>query len=96
MSNKILQQIENSLLLTSKICSCCKKEKDLNEFRKSKSGTFGRMGYCVDCQDAKSNKYYLEGRKKRLEQVKEWNAEHPELVSWYKEKNNTKRRKKKD
>jgi hypothetical protein len=94
--NKILQAIENSLLLSSKICSRCRIEKDLNDFRKCPVGTFGRNCYCKLCQNIISREHYQKNKAKRLEQVKKWNSEHPELVTWNKENYNLNRKKKKD
>ena len=92
MNNKILQTIENSLLISSKVCARCKQEKDLNDFRKAKSGTFGRSCYCKLCQNAVNKDLYWLNKEKRLEKIKKWNADHPDAVAFY--KNEHKKRKK--
>lgn len=84
--NKILNEVENNSLVTTKICSKCREEKDLNEFRRSNSGTYGRVCYCKVCQNKINKALYIANREKRLKQVKEWNNKNYDKTLWYKEK----------
>lgn len=35
-----------------KECCKCRKEKNIEEFRKQKTGKWGRKGYCIECDNA--------------------------------------------
>lgn len=71
---------------TTKICSHCKKEKDIQDFRRSKTGKLGYHNNCIPCHDIASKKSYIKNKEKRLKQIKEWNKENPEKVKKYKNK----------
>jgi len=54
----------------NKICSICKKEKNVKEFyarRKKKNGTTLYYPMCKECKNKQNRKYYMQNRKKELE-----------------------------
>jgi hypothetical protein len=67
----------------TKICSSCRAEKSLEEFRLNKKGKFGRKAYCRPCDDKASKENYLKNQQKRLREIKEWNARNPDKVKKY-------------
>ena len=84
--NKILQTLENSLVITTKTCKNCKIEKDLNEFRRDNSGRFGRNKCCKICHQEMDRQWYERNRLKKIEKSKEWNKKNPYLRESYRDK----------
>ncbi len=68
----------------TKECQKCKKEKDLDEFRRQKKGKWGRKGYCKVCDDAYEKERYLKNSYARISQVKRWVNKNKEKVKLYK------------
>lgn len=54
------------------ICSKCKVEKDLTEFKKDKSKKLGRSSQCKECQKPYAKKYQLENLDKWQGYTKKW------------------------
>ncbi len=65
-------------IIQTKICSKCKNEKELKDFRPQEKGKFGVNGYCIPCHDENSRLNYEKQKNKRIAQVTEWNKKHPE------------------
>ena len=61
-----------------KICSCCKKEKPLDNFSKSKAGTKGRQSYCKPCANNKKSEYYQRNSEKEKLAAQKWYRENKE------------------
>ena len=68
--------------LETKICSKCKLEKNLSEFRKGR-GKSNRKNYCKPCDDTYNKALYEKNKEFRKLQVTEWNEENPEKVKQY-------------
>ncbi len=67
----------------TKICSKCKQEKNLEEFRNQKKGKFGKKNYCRICDDENARALYLKNQLFRTLQVEQWNRENPDKVKQY-------------
>jgi len=53
--------------ITEKKCSCCKQEKEINEFSKCSTSISGYFAYCRECNKVK-NKQYRINKKKKIEE----------------------------
>lgn len=77
--------------METKICKCCKKEKELIEFDKKKKWY---LNYCKECRKIKRKKYYQENREEEIKNAKKYqlaNKEHVKEVSKkYRNKNKEK------
>ena len=54
---------------TTKKCSSCKEEKDLNQFNKNKRRSDGLNTLCKYCSRKRSRKYYADNREKHIKYV---------------------------
>ena len=84
--NNDTRLIENHLLISFKICSNCRKEKDLSEFRNCSHGSGKKMCYCKVCQNAINRAHYVKTRDKRIYQITKWNSENNKKTLKYKKK----------
>ena len=66
--------------ITSKVCSHCRTEKPLSDFRKG-SGKGKRKNYCKPCDDMKSHQNYEKNKAKRKAQIKAWNDSNRKKLS---------------
>jgi hypothetical protein len=73
-----------------KICSSCKKEKNLLEFNK-KSGKKSHQPFCRLCDNERSKRYYAENKKHHISVIKERNQRYKkEVDKWVRDlKSNT-------
>jgi hypothetical protein len=69
--------------MKTKICSKCKKEKFLDEFRNNLKGKFQKKAYCIICDDIYQKELYLRHRELRIIKSKEWNDQHPNEIKQY-------------
>lgn len=69
----------------NKVCSKCKKEKNLSEFRKGR-GKLNKKNYCIPCDDAYNKELYEKNKEFRKLQVQEWNDENPDKIKQYAKK----------
>lgn len=67
----ISEHIVNEFVISSKVCSHCRQEKSLSEFRKG-SGKGNCKNYCKPCDDMKSHQNYEKNKAKRKSQIKFW------------------------
>lgn len=72
-----------------KICSKCKKEKNIKEFPFDKSKSDGRYSSCKKCKNESANPYYEKNRKKIIRKMNEWRNKNRE-----RHRENNRRRKK--
>lgn len=87
--------------MNTKICSCCKLEKNINEFHKKSDSKDGHHPYCKECSSIKRKKYYQENKEhtknmtrkyyeNNKEQIREtnkkWYFEHHEKMKIYNNK----------
>jgi len=74
----------NALTATSKVCTKCKIEKDLDSFHKCKHGKYGRVSRCKECLSEMNKVRYQEKRELIREQTKNYyynnREKHIELV----------------
>lgn len=74
--------------MKTKICSCCKIEKDINEFYKKSDSKDGCHPYCKECSSIKRKKYYQENKehsKKLMKKYYENNKDEIRKINqkWY-------------
>ena len=62
--------------METKLCSCCKLIKDVNEFHRNKSKKDGLQEYCKICRNSKSQ----QNKEKRKDYRKEWYLKNSEKV----------------
>ena len=67
-----------------KICTKCKEEKSLGDFRKQSSTKDGLKYYCKECDDITAKKYYEKNKKKIITKVTQWQKDNPSKVKDYK------------
>ena len=65
---------------TTKICSKCKIEKPISEFRKQTAAKSGLHPFCSVCHSISSKKSFEKNREKLREQAKIWYAENREKL----------------
>lgn len=82
---------EQSLSLT-KICSICKKEKDIDKYVKNRYSKTGRRSECRDC--SKQNRILV--RHTLLEKKRQYRIANKEKIKEYKRKYSQKRKEKID
>jgi len=70
----------------SKICSRCKQEKPIYQFRKSQTGKYGYHNMCKICHSLDSKEKYIKNREIRLVQIDLWQQENPHKTLKYFEK----------
>lgn len=63
-----------------KICTKCKIEKELSEFKKAKSRKFGRSSWCKSCHSKSVVTYQKANRSKANYNNKKWKKRNPEAV----------------
>jgi hypothetical protein len=66
--------------METKICSKCKKEKDVCEFGKDSSRTNGLSYLCKECLLEKTKKYRDRNREKVLQSYKEYSSKNKEII----------------
>ncbi len=67
-----------------KICTKCKEEKPLGDFRKQSSTKDGLKYYCKECDNRIAKKYYEKNKGKIVNNVKQWQKDNPNKVKEYK------------
>ena len=67
-----------------KVCTKCKEEKSLRDFRKQSSTKDGLKYYCKECDDRTAKRYYEENKKKIITKVTQWQKDNPDKVKDYK------------
>ena len=67
-----------------KICTKCKEEKSLGDFRKQSSTKDGLKYYCKKCDNRIAKKYYEKNKGKIVNNVKQWQKDNPNKVKEYK------------
>lgn len=92
---EIINENKLEIVPESKVCCKCRKEKPLNEFRKSKSGKFGVHGFCRACHSIDSKEKYEKNKDTRLAQIDMWQQENPHKTYKYSEKWRKKQKKEK-
>ena len=70
----------------TKICSKCKQEKELKEFRNQFKGKYHKKNYCIICDNENAKELYLKNKDFRILQIEEWNQNHPEKLKEYQKK----------
>lgn len=73
-------------MITTKICSKCKTEKSLDEFRNQAKGKYGKKNYCKICDDNNAKESYNKHKEYRKLQITIWNENNPDKTKEYKEK----------
>ena len=71
------------IIKTHKICSKCRSEKPIEEFRKCKSSKDNRINYCKICHSTNSKEKYFKNKEKRLAQIDMWQQENPHKTDKY-------------
>jgi len=66
--------------METKVCSKCKKEKNVWEFGYSKSSKDGLLYCCKKCNNERGKNYVKENYQKTLERHRKWTAKNPEWV----------------
>ncbi len=67
-----------------KVCTKCKEEKSLEDFRKQSSTKDGLKYYCKECDDRTAKRYYEKNKKKIIIKVTQWQKDNPSKVRDYK------------
>ncbi len=67
-----------------KICTKCKEQKPLGDFRKQSSTKDGLKYYCKECDDKTAKRYYEKNKKKIITKVTQWKKDNPDKVKDYK------------
>jgi len=80
---------------TQKVCSKCKVEKPLEQFRKCKSNRDGFMNFCRECHSLDSKEKYAKNKELRLAQIDTWQQENPHKIDKYNSKYRAKQKKEK-
>ena len=80
----------DSLIVKSKVCTACRKEKLLEEFGKHPMGKYGRKSKCKVCwveYNKQYNKqYYQDNKEKLAEEKKQYRQNNKETISqWNKQ-----------
>jgi len=55
--------------MTTRICSMCKKEKDIEEFGLRNRFTTRRQSYCTECGSRMGKNWYEENKERHVENV---------------------------
>ncbi len=75
-----------------KVCTKCKKEKDISCFAKDKTKKDGLRPSCKLCASVDNKQYYIKNKSKILISVKVWQQNNPEKVKAILKKHNKKTR----
>lgn len=71
-------------LVYTKVCQKCKKEKELEEFGKQKTGKWGRKGYCKLCCKEYNRDRYLKNSYAIINKTRQWANKNNEKTKKYK------------
>ena len=63
--------------MTTKICTKCNVEKDIDDFHKKKSGTLGRNSMCKECRSKYIKSHYNSNKSQYIERSKKWKQKNP-------------------
>ena len=77
-----MNSIDNDIPI-KKMCSKCRETKPLDDFRKSKTGKYGRHGFCKACHSNDSRLKYEGNKDIRLGQIEHWNDANPHKMWKY-------------
>lgn len=69
--------------ITTRVCTTCKQEKPLTEFRKQRAASLGRMSKCKRCHSLLSESLYLKKKADRIAQIRKWQSMNTERVKGY-------------
>ena len=74
--------------METKVCSCCKIEKDIKEFHKKSDSKDGHYYYCKECSSIKRKKYYQENKEHSKKIMKKYYQNNKSKVrksnqKWY-------------
>lgn len=74
--------------METKICSCCKLKKNINEFHKKSDSKDGHHPYCKECSSIKRKKYYQENKEHSKKIMKKYYQNNKSKVrksnqKWY-------------
>jgi len=75
-----------------KVCTNCREQKPLRDFRKQRSTKDGLKYYCKSCDDRTAKKYYEKNKQKIITKVTEWQKDNPDKVKNYKKSYYSKKR----
>ncbi len=64
--------------MTTKTCTKCEVEKDIDKFCKRRDRKDGYNTICKDCDNQKSRQYYTDNRERVLKRCRKYNLEHAE------------------
>ncbi len=78
------------IIISSKICNKCKIDKKLSDFRRCKTGKFGRHNFCKICHSETNKERYNNKREEIIDKQLQWNAAHPDKTKRYQKKYNKK------
>ena len=65
----------------TKVCSCCKIPKELNDFYRSKSGKFGIKAICKICERDKVRLYYQNNADKLKKYSREYSKNNRNIIN---------------
>jgi hypothetical protein len=66
--------------METKICNCCKENKELNEFYKDKNKKDGLTTFCILCKKQSNKQSRVNNIEKRKETAKKYREENKELI----------------
>jgi hypothetical protein len=64
----------------TKVCTVCKKEKEVCEFNKNSKRYDGLQSECRECAKERSKKYYLENKSKMIKQINQSRVDRLEII----------------
>lgn len=68
-------------IINTKICSKCRKEKNIKEFNKRNNNSISSLqSYCKTCKQLTAKQYAMENKEKIKEKKKQWRTNNPEKV----------------
>ena len=77
-------------MLKTKVCSRCKKEKELTDFSKNKVKPDGFQYHCKQCQSKIAKKHYVNNKKAYIDRAKKAKKRIAEYIKEVKQKNSCK------
>lgn len=86
----VIKERERLLAQGLQRCSKCRQVKTLSEFYK-RSTKYRRRTDCIECFQARSQRYYIKHNTKIRAKVRKYYAEHPEKIKAYRLKNRKRR-----